>query len=178
VRHAERLHERHRAREAASDVEGVTWTLKLRADASIPEPWIGIDPPSNGIVWSSTRRRRAGSTSRSPAAPAGRRQERALDVSRPDGAVGGIIKVVVQDRRTRAAGLLRVVVKGRPRRTALPDVSAARTTLVVGASDECASVAWGGPSAASPRCRGERGARSPASSPQEILPTARRRARA
>jgi len=61
---------------------------------------------------------------------------------------------VVQDRRARGPGQLRVVAKGKTASYALPDVTDARTTIVVGGSGECASVAWGGPSAASPRCRG------------------------
>jgi len=73
----------------------------------------------------------------------------------PLGAVGGIVKVVVQDRRTRGPGLLRIVAKGKAASYALPDPSAARTTIVVGAPGECASVTWGGPNAVSPRCRGD-----------------------
>jgi hypothetical protein len=74
----------------------------------------------------------------------------------PLGAAGGIVKAVVQDRRNRVPGMVRVVLKGRSDAPlVLPDVAAVRTTLVVGAPAECASVTWGGPTAASPRCRGD-----------------------
>jgi hypothetical protein len=129
--------------------------LKLRADASIPEPWIGIDPPANGIRLVVDSPPSSGGVDVTiPGGSAWTTGTRRWTYRDPNGAVGGIIKVVVQDRRTRGPGMLRVVAKGKTASYSLPDPSAARTTIVVGASNECASVAWGGPSAASPRCRG------------------------
>jgi len=127
----------------------------LRADASFPEPWIGIDPASNGIRLVVDSPPSSGGVDVTiPGGVGWTTGTRRWTYRDPNGAVGGIIKVVVQDRRARASGMLRVVAKGKTASYSLPDVSAARTTIVVGASGECASVAWGGPSAASPRCRG------------------------
>ena len=130
--------------------------LKLRDDESIPEPWVGIDPPSNGIrlVVDSTPPS-GGVDVTIPGGAAWTTGTRRWTYRDPNGAVGGVIKVVVQDRRTRGAGMLRVVAKGKAASYSLPDVSAARTTIVVGAPSECASIAWGGPSGALPRCRGD-----------------------
>jgi hypothetical protein len=128
--------------------------LKLRADASIPEPRIGIDPPANRIRLDVDSPPTSGGVHVTiPGGAAWMTGTRRWTYRDPNGAVGGIIKVVVQDRRTRGAGMLRVVAKGKTASYSLPDVSAARTTIVVGAAHECAAVAWGGPSAASPRCR-------------------------
>jgi hypothetical protein len=132
--------------------------LKLRADASIPEPWIGIDPPANGIRLVVDSPPSSGGVDVTiPGGTAWTTGTRRWTYRDPNGAVGGIVKVVVQDRRPRAPGLLRIVVKGKAASYSPPDVSAARTTIVVGASDECASIAWGGPSGAFPRCRGDAG---------------------
>jgi hypothetical protein len=129
--------------------------LKLRADASIPEPWTGIDPPANGVrLVVDSPPSSSGVDVTIPGSAAWTTGKGRWTYRDPSGAVGGIMKVVVQDRRARAAGLVRVIAKGKTASYSLPDASAARTTIVVGASDECAAVAWGGPIAASPRCRG------------------------
>jgi hypothetical protein len=129
--------------------------LKLRADASIPEPWTAIDPPANGIrLVVDSPGTPGGVDVTLPGGGAWSTGTRKWTYRDPSGAVGGIFKVVVQDRRTRAPGMLRVVAKGKRTSYSLPDVSAAETTLVAGAANECASIAWGGPTAASPRCRG------------------------
>jgi hypothetical protein len=129
--------------------------LKLRADASIPEPWIGIDPPANGVrVVVDSPSSAGGVDVTIPGGAGWSAGTRRWTYRDPNGAVGGIVKVVVQDRRARAPGMLRVVAKGKAASYSLPDPTAARTTIVVGTTGECASVTWGGPNAASPRCRG------------------------
>jgi hypothetical protein len=130
--------------------------LKLRVDASVPEPWTGIDPPANGIrlvVDSSSSP--GGIDITIPGGTAWTTGNRRWTYKDASAAVGGIIKLVVQDRRARVPGLLRVIAKGKRTSYSIPDVSNARTTIVVGAANECAAIAWGGPSAASPRCRGD-----------------------
>jgi len=130
--------------------------IKLRADAVIPEPWAGIDPPANGIrVVVDSPTGPGGFDATLPGGAAWTAGTRRWTYRDPLGAVAGITKAVVQDRRPRVSGLVRVVVKGRGESLALPDVVAARTTLVVGTPAECASVVWGGPAAPSPRCRGD-----------------------
>jgi hypothetical protein len=48
-----------------------------------------------------------------------------------------------------------VVVKGRGGPIVLPPATDVRTTLVVGASTECAALRWNGPTAPRPRCAGD-----------------------
>jgi hypothetical protein len=130
--------------------------LKLRADASIPEPWVGIDPPANGVRLVVDSPSSSGGVDVTiPGGVGWSTGTRRWTYRDPLAAVGGIVKVVVQDRRARGPGMLRVVAKGKTASYSLPDVTAARTTIVVGAPGECASVAWGGPSDPLPRCRGD-----------------------
>jgi hypothetical protein len=130
--------------------------ITARGDAAIPEPWQGIDPPANGIrVVVDSPAGPGGIDVVVPAGGAWTAGTRRWVYRDPLGAVGGITKAVVQDRRVRQAGLVRVVVKGRGAAFALPDAAAARTTIVVGAASECASVAWNGPAGPAPRCRGD-----------------------
>jgi hypothetical protein len=130
--------------------------IKVRADAAIPEPWAGIDPPTNGIrVVVDASGGPGGFDVTLPGGAAWTTRARRWIYRDALGTVDGITKAVVQDRRNRGAGLVRVVVKGRGQSLALPDVAAVRTTLVLGTAAECASIAWGGPAAPSPRCRGD-----------------------
>lgn len=69
----------------------------------------------------------------------------------PQGAIGGVRKVVVQDRSRRTPGLLKMTLKTKGGTAALPAPNDVRTTLLFGAG-ECAGLAWGGPSDARPRC--------------------------
>jgi len=130
--------------------------VKLRADAVIPEPWTGIDPPMNGIrvVVDAV----AGGGGFDVALPGGvgwRTAKRRWIYVDPTGAVGGITKAIGLDRRAVEPGMLRVVVKGRPATLALPPASATRTTVVFGDAAECARITWNGPGGASPRCTGD-----------------------
>jgi len=129
--------------------------FKLRADASIPEPWTGIDPPAHGI------RLRVDSPSSSggfdvtiPGGTAWATAGRRWVYRDPLGALGVVTKAIVQDRRARGPGLVRVVAKGKGASVTAPDVTSTRTTIVFGDPAECASVTFGGPSDAVPRCRG------------------------
>jgi hypothetical protein len=133
--------------------------IKLRADAVIPGSWPGIDPPANGIrIVVDSPAGPGGFDVTIPAGAAWKTGTRRWTYRDPLGAAGGIVKAVVQDRRARVPGMVRVVVKGRSDGSlTLPDVTAVRTTVVVGSAGECASVDWGGPAAASPRCRGDAG---------------------
>jgi hypothetical protein len=66
-----------------------------------------------------------------------------------------VTKAVVLDRSKRTDGLLRFTMKGRGGTIVLPPASGARTAAILGASHECASIAWGAPDDAPPRCRGD-----------------------
>jgi hypothetical protein len=130
--------------------------IRLRADAVIPEPWVGIDPPANGIrVVVDAVSGAGGFDVTLPAGPHWSTAGKRWTYRDPRGAVGRITKAVMQDRRARQRGLARVTLKGRGGPLVLPGVAAARTTFVLGAPGECASLAWNGPSGAPPRCRGD-----------------------
>ena len=73
----------------------------------------------------------------------------------PSGSAGGITRAVVRDRSGVADGLVRFVVKGSGGSATLPDVDSVRTTVVLGAPGECASVDWNSPGGARPRCEGD-----------------------
>ena len=64
-------------------------------------------------------------------------------------------KAVVLDRSKREDGLLRFTMKGRGGTIVLPPVAAVRTAVILGDAQECATITWGGPAAAPPRCRGD-----------------------
>src|SRR5439155_26657973 len=129
--------------------------IKARAEAVNPEPWMGVDPPANGIrvVVDAV----AGGGGFDVTLPGGSRWtagNKRWTYRDPLGSAGGIIKAVVQDRRARQAGLVRVIVKGKNATLVPPDPAAVRTTIVVGTAAECASVAWNGPGETPPRCTG------------------------
>jgi hypothetical protein len=137
-------------------LRGAPARVGLRAEAVIPEPWIAVDPPAHGlrVVVDAV----AGTGGFDAPLPPGSRWTTATKrwtYRDALGSVAGITKAVVQDKRARQPGLLRVVVKGHGGTLALPDPADARTTLVVGAASECASIRWNGPSGPSPRCRGD-----------------------
>jgi Right handed beta helix region len=129
--------------------------LAVRADAVIPEPWTGIDPPAHGIRIVVSSDGGGGFDVTVPGGGAWTSGTRRWVYRDKTGAVGGVTKVVVQDRRNRAAGLARVVVKGKAGSLVMPDPSSTVTTIVLGDAGECASVAWHPPSGTSPRCRGD-----------------------
>jgi len=66
-----------------------------------------------------------------------------------------VTRAVVLDRSKREDGLVRFTMKGRGGTIVLPPPDGTRTAVILGASQECASIAWGGPDAAPPRCRGD-----------------------
>jgi hypothetical protein len=70
----------------------------------------------------------------------------------PFGPLGGVRKVVVQDRSRKEPGLVKVTVKTKGGSAPLPSPADVRTTLVFGASEACAGLAWGAPSDPAPRC--------------------------
>jgi hypothetical protein len=128
--------------------------IKVIGEATLPEPWIGVDPPANGMrVVVDALAGAGGFDVTLPAGAAWTTAKRRWIYRDPLGLAGGITKAIVQDRRARTPGLVRVIVKGRGASLVLPAPDDARTTIVVGSPAECASIAWNGPSGASPRCR-------------------------
>ncbi|MFN2424858.1 MAG: right-handed parallel beta-helix repeat-containing protein [Candidatus Binatia bacterium] len=142
---------RLRARAAA-------FSLRLKAEALIPKPWVSVNPAVSGLrfVLDST----SGPESLDAQLPGGAAWKTngagtSWSYSDRDGVVAGIIKAVVKDRSRVEDGRLRVTIKGRSDSgVTLPNAVGARTTLVLGAADECASVDWNGPNGESPACEG------------------------
>ncbi|HEY2775030.1 MAG TPA: hypothetical protein VGK20_13365 [Candidatus Binatia bacterium] len=136
--------------------------MKLSGQALIPLPWTAVNPPANGIHV--TIDDAVGSGGGIDAAlPGGAfdgtsgwktnsRGTKWLYVD-PAGSVAGITKAAVRDMSSQVAGMLRWSIVGRGAGPiALPDVNTAQAEVTLGATDECATVAFGAPGAAPPRC--------------------------
>ena len=135
------------------------FSLKLSAELVIPKPWTGIAPATAGIriVVGSVQ----GSDAIDATLPGGAPWKTnatgtAWTYGDPSGSVAGITKVVLKDRSSVESGRLRVAVKGKAASATLPDpADAIRTTLVLGAADECGALDWNGPGGNAPACSGD-----------------------
>ena len=137
--------------------------LSTKGEAVVPKPWVGVDPLAHGVrvVVEAT------------AGPGG------IDVTVPGGALtngvgwsvnrtgttwtyhdkagthGGITKITVKNRSSKTDGLLSWSVAGKSAiPVTVPDASATRSSVVLGAAAECASLTWNPPAGARPRCVG------------------------
>ena len=134
----------------------------LRGRAVIPKPWIGIDPLNHGmrVVVDTID----GTGGIDVTLPGGARVNGVgwtltlgghlwtyLD---PAGTHGGIRRATVRDRSATTDGLLSWSISGRSGTITVPDVQQVRSTVVLGAANECASLAWNPPGAPHPRCTG------------------------
>jgi parallel beta-helix repeat protein len=139
------------------------YLLSLKGEAVIPRPWTGVDPLANGIRFVVDAQNGPGGVD--VAIPGG-----AFDGTRgwkinsaanrwtyvdPDGTVGGVLRAVVKDRSVVTDGLVHWAWKAKGGTAVLPDVSATRATVIVGAAQECASVQWNPPGGLRPRCDGD-----------------------
>ncbi len=134
------------------------FSLRAKGEALIPKPWIGVDPAVHGIRLVVDAVTGAGGLD--VTLPAGARWT--VNASRTKwvyadatGSAGGVTRAVVLDRSKREDGLLRFTMKGRGGTIVLPPASSTRTAVILGASHECASIAWGAPDDAPPRCQGD-----------------------
>ncbi len=131
---------------------------RLRADAVIPKPWIGVDPASNGVRIVIDAASGSGGFDSTIPGGTGWKTNKAgtrWTFRDPTGAHSHLIRVVVVDRSKVQAGRLRLVATGKGGTSPLPAVANVRTTLVLGAPSECAAIAWNPPGAARPRCDGD-----------------------
>ncbi|MBI3767451.1 MAG: right-handed parallel beta-helix repeat-containing protein [Deltaproteobacteria bacterium] len=144
-------------------LRAMPFALRTSGQAVVPKPWQGVDPVANGVRVVVDAIAGAGG----------------LDVTIPGGAIvnyvgwslnragttwtyrdragthGGVTKVVVKNRPARTDGLLSWSITGKSASAlVLPDVSAVRSTVVLGSAAECASLAWNPPGAPRPRCQG------------------------
>ena len=130
---------------------------RLRADAVIPKPWVGVNPPVNGVRIVVDAATGPGGFDTTIPGGTGWKTNKAGTrwmFADPAGTHAHLIRVVVVDRSKVQPGRVRVTATGKGGTLALPDASQVRTTLVVGAPGECAGVAWNGPGASRPRCDG------------------------
>lgn len=129
--------------------------LTLKAEATIPLPWTGVNPPVNGVrlVVDSTSGP-GGLDVTLPGGPRWKSNGAGTTWTYTDraGTTGGITKVVLQNRSAKTPGLLRVTAKGKGGTITLPAAASTRATIVAGSTSECASYVWNGPAAPRPRC--------------------------
>jgi hypothetical protein len=133
-------------------------SFRVQGEAVIPKPWIGVDPLANGVRVVVDAASGGGGLDVTVPGGAGWKVNRSgtqWAYTDRTGAVAGITKVVVKDRSKSLSGLVRVTLQGKPAGLVLPSPAATRTTFVVGATDECASLAWNPPSGVKPRCSGD-----------------------
>ena len=137
--------------------------VRLKGETVIPKPWTGVDPVANGVRIIVNAVTGAGGfdvTIPGGALSGGvgwkvnAKGDRWTYVD-PNGSTGGIKGAVVRDRSIRQDGLMRFGVKGNGGVIALPPPNATRTTVVLGAPNECAALVFSPPNGARPRCRGD-----------------------
>jgi hypothetical protein len=132
--------------------------ISFRAEAVVPKPWAGINPPASGVRFVLDSTSGAGGLDATiPGGALWKTNGSGTTWSYTDstGAVSGITKVVVKDRSSVEDGRVRISVKAKSDTgPTLPDASAVRTTMVLGTADECAAVEWNGPDEAPPACDG------------------------
>jgi hypothetical protein len=128
-----------------------TGAITISGTAAIPQPWIGVAPPLNGIrlvidgVLDVDVPGGAGWTSN--------RKGTRWRFSDPTGAHGGVRRIDLADRSAHGSGRLAFTIRvvGAP---AMPLLGPLDLAIRFGAPGECATAHWNGPAAAKPRCQG------------------------
>ena len=131
---------------------------RLRGDVLIPKPWLGVDPPVNGVrIVVDAGTGGGGFDATIPGGAGWRTNGSATRWTFTDkaGSIAHVTKVIVRDRSKVQPGMLRVAVTARGGTLALPDVQQVRTTFVLGAPGECGALAWNPPAGQRPRCEGD-----------------------
>src|SRR5262249_29956564 len=120
-----------------------SFLLRAQGEAVIPEPWSAIDPAANGIRIVIDEH--DGGSRYDVVLPGGPawQTKGARGTSRDRrGSVGGISRVVVDDRRDHAPGTIRWTVRGRSAARTLPPASDVRWSMLLGGPGECAAITW------------------------------------
>ena len=149
--------------EASLHLQSDPLRLRLKGQAVIPKPWMAVDPLTNGIrvVVDAV----SGPGGIDVTIPGGARVG-SVGWTRnrtglrwtyrdPAGSHGGITNVAVVDRSAKTDGLLRWSVLAKVGSAVLPDVNQVRTSVVLGAPLECASILWNPPAGSRPHCTGD-----------------------
>jgi hypothetical protein len=130
---------------------GAGGSMHVVGRALVLPPWVGIDPPANGVrividgVLDVTVPGGAGWTSN----VSGKRWR----FDDPSVALGGLRRLTIADQSSQVPGRLTFDVRfaGAP---VLPVAGPVDLAIQFGAVDECATVHWGASNAARPRCQG------------------------
>ena len=123
------------------------FVMKLKAEAVVPKPWVGVDPVANGIQIQVDELEGAGGIDAVLSGGALWRVNGTgtkWSYTDPLGTVAGITKAIVSDQSKHQDGLLKVVVKGKGGVATLPDPAETRMAVVLGAANECAAVRFDG----------------------------------
>ena len=139
---------------AALKLVASPFALRLKGQAVVPKPWLGVDPLANGVRVVVDGETGSGGVDVVVPGGAGWRTNATRTRWIFTGNAGGITKVVVRDRSRAQNGLVRVGVRGKGGSVALPAPAAVRATMVLGAPGECASLTWNPPDGVRPRCAG------------------------
>jgi len=145
------------ARKPVLVLKASPYMLSLVGEAVIAKPWVGVDPPVNGvqIVVGDA----SGANSLDLTIPGGAAWTTNAAATRwvyrdPTGSIGGIRRIMISDRSSREDGLLAWRVTGKGASAVLPELAAVRSAIVLGGAGECAATFWNGPEGTSPRCTG------------------------
>ncbi len=136
-------------------MRGAPPSLRLRGRAVIPKPWIGINPLLNGIR---VRLDSAGGGTDDLIVGGGVRWKVNVAGTRwtyrdPNATQSGVTRLVVRDRSDVQSGEIRFSLSARGvTGVSLPLPPSVRTSILLGAANECATLLWGDPGTARPRC--------------------------
>ncbi len=123
--------------------------LSLSASALLPFPFTSVDPPTNGVhvVVDGVI------DALVPGGAAWTTKGSAWMYNDASGAVAGVTSIRLKNK-TSEPGRLLIKVRAAGAGVTLPAPNAVTATITFGADTECASVAWSGPGAPSPSCKG------------------------
>jgi len=137
-------------------MRGSRFQVRFSGQAVIPKPWIGVDPPANGVRFVIP----GAVDATVPGGLRGGESRSGWSVNRVGnrwtyrdnaGIHGGVTKVVLRDLSARRDGLLSWTIQVRGADRILPAPGAVETAIVFGADGECASRRWSEPGACAAR---------------------------
>ncbi len=143
---------------ARTTMNASPYKLRLKGEAVIAKPWLGIDLPLAGVRFVIDHATGPGGVDTTlPGGAAWSAAANGLKWTYKDStaSVGGVKKVVIRDLSAKEDGRLRIVVKATAAMAEIvPGVDSVRTSIVFGGPGECALLGWNGPADARPHCTG------------------------